>query len=86
MEQLKQIKVIDGYYVWLKFEDGTEKVVNLRPLIGKGFTAELLAEEKFNELYIEPGGGLAWPNGFDICPNYLKEMENRNHKIQEDQN
>lgn len=23
---------------------------------------------------IEPGGGIAWYNGYDFCPNYLKQL------------
>jgi len=33
-----------------------------------------LEEEKFKTLAIEPGGGLAWENGYDICPNYLRAL------------
>lgn len=30
--------------------------------------------ENFKKVSIEPGGGIAWYNGFDFCPNYLKEL------------
>lgn len=62
------------YKVWLKFSDETEKIIDLRPYLGKGFTAELLDFEKFEQVFIEPGGGIAWPNGYDFCPNFLKEF------------
>jgi hypothetical protein len=44
-------------------------------LIGRGFTKELVNYDKFKKVFIEPGGGIAWENGFDICPNFLKEYE-----------
>ena len=36
------IKPLENYLIWLRFSDGEEKVVNLKPFIGKGFTKELL--------------------------------------------
>jgi len=42
-----------------EIKDGEEKVLNLRPCIGRGFTAELLNKEKFQKAFIEPGGGIA---------------------------
>jgi len=74
MNEIKQLEVLSDYRIWLRFQDGTEKTVNIRPLIGNGFTAELLDYEKFRQVEIEGGGGLAWPNGYDICPNFLKDF------------
>ena len=34
----------------------------------------MLDKEKFQKAFIEPGGGIAWENGYDFCPNYLKEL------------
>ena len=32
-------------------------------------------QDKFKQVFIEPGGGIAWKNGYDFCPNYLKELQ-----------
>ena len=74
MNKVVELIPLDDYRVWLRFDDGEEKVINLSPYIGKGFTAELLDYEKFKQVFIEPGGGIAWENGYDFCPNYLKEL------------
>lgn len=74
MNEVIEIKILENYRIWIKFNDGHEKTVNFRPYIGKGFTAELLDYEKFQQAYIEPGGGIAWQNGYDFCPNYLKKL------------
>jgi hypothetical protein len=74
MNEVKQIKVLENYLIWIKFKDGTEKKINFRKFIGKGITEELLNYENFNKVTIEPGGGIAWYNGYDFCPNYLKEL------------
>lgn len=80
MNQVTELKVLEDYRIWLKFKDGVEKIVNVRPFLGKGFTAELLEYEKFKQVFIEPGGGIAWENGYDFCPNFLKELaEERKH-------
>lgn len=80
MNQITELKVLEDYRIWLKFKDGVEKIVNVRPFLGKGFTAELLEYEKFKQVFIEPGGGIAWENGYDFCPNFLKELaEERKH-------
>ena len=74
MNELVEFEILSDYRIWLKFQDGYEKVVNIRPLIGQGFTKELLDHTNFNRVIIESGGGLAWYNGYDICPNFLREI------------
>jgi hypothetical protein len=79
MNEVVEVKINEKYLVWLKFADGEEKVVNLEPYIGKGFSKELLRPEKFSKVFIEPGGGIAWDNGYDFCLNFLKELQNERH-------
>ena len=79
MIEVTKIKTLDNYLIWLRFSDGEEKVVDLEPFIGKGFTKELLDHQKFKQVFIEPGGGLAWENGFDFCPNFLRELQEERH-------
>ncbi|NEN22012.1 DUF2442 domain-containing protein [Cryomorpha ignava] len=74
MNEVVEIKVLEDYQIWLKFQDDEEKVINIRPYIGKGIAEELLDPDKFKSVFIEPGGGIAWSNGYDFCPNFLKEL------------
>jgi hypothetical protein len=74
MNEIIDIKVLDNYQIWIRFKDGIEKTVNIQGFLGKGITKELLDYENFKKVEIEPGGGIAWFNGFDFCPNYLKEL------------
>ena len=74
MHVVNQLKVLDQYRIWLKFSDGEDKIINFRPYLGKGITEELLDYDKFSQVFIEPGGGIAWKNGYDFCPNFLKEI------------
>ncbi len=74
MNEVLKIKVLDNFQIWIKFNDGSEKVINFKRFLGKGITKELLDYENFKKVTIEPGGGIAWFNGYDFCPNYLKEL------------
>lgn len=74
MNEIVEFEVLSNYHIWLKFVDGLEKVVNIKPLIGRGFAKELLEMNNFSKVTIESGGGLEWYNGYDICPNFLREM------------
>lgn len=75
MKKRTQIKVLNGFNIRMKFDDGMEKVVNFKSYLGKGFTKELLDEKKFQQAFIEEGEGIAWQNGYDFFPNYLREIE-----------
>ncbi|MDP3915282.1 MAG: DUF2442 domain-containing protein [Bacteroidota bacterium] len=74
MNEVIDIKVLDNYQIWIRFKDGIEKIINIQKFLGKGISKELLEYENFKKVSIEPGGGIAWYNGFDFCPNYLKEL------------
>ncbi|OFY67716.1 MAG: hypothetical protein A3H98_14760 [Bacteroidetes bacterium RIFCSPLOWO2_02_FULL_36_8] len=73
MNKIVRIKILNNYRIRLKFNDGISKTVNFLPFIGKGFTKEILKLNYFKKATIEPGGGIAWPNGYDFCPDFLKE-------------
>ena len=74
MNEVIDLKVLEVYRIWLKFDAGEERVINFRPYIGKGFTSELPNYDNFQKVFIESGGGIAWENGYDFCPNYLKGL------------
>lgn len=74
MNIVKEYRILPDYQIWLHFEDGYQGIVNLKPFLGKGLATQLLDTNEFNKLTIESGGGLAWENGFDICPNSLREL------------
>ena len=74
MNRIVAFKILEEYQIWLQFQDGESKIVDFTSLIGKGVSAPLLDKEYFKQVTIESGGGLAWPNGMDFCPNFLKEF------------
>jgi hypothetical protein len=73
MNKIIAFKVLDDYQILLQFHDGESKIIDFKPLIGKGISSLLLDNEYFKKVSIEEGGGLEWPNGMDFCPNFLKD-------------
>ena len=73
MNKIISIEVLKSYKILLQFQDGESKTIDFYSLIGKGISASLLNEDFFKQVRIDNGGGIEWPNGFDFCPNYLKE-------------
>jgi hypothetical protein len=43
------------------------------PLLAKGVSAPPKDEAYFRKVTLEDGGGMAWPNCFDFCPNFLRD-------------
>jgi hypothetical protein len=73
MNKIIEIKHIEDYKLWIRFNDGESKIINFKNLIGEGISSKLLDTEYFQQVKIDNGGGIEWPNGFDFCPNYLKD-------------
>jgi hypothetical protein len=73
MNKIIAFKIGEDYQIWLQFQDGEAKIVDFKPLIGKGISSFLLDKNYFHLVSIDIGGGLEWPKGMDFCPNFLKE-------------
>ena len=74
MNRIVELKVLNDYLIWMKFNDGTSKAIDFEQFIGEGISKDLSDKNYFKQVTIESGGGLEWPNGFDFCPNYLKDF------------
>ena len=81
MNKIIAIKLLGDYILSLQFHDGESKTINFQPLIGKGVSAALLDKDYFKQVAIDNGGGIEWPNGFDFCPNYLKEYHSKSEQL-----
>jgi hypothetical protein len=76
MPALKIIEVrpLDGYKMWLKFDDGVVGEVDLSHLAGKGVFVFWNSDENFKNVSIENGRSLVWSDEIDIDADalYLK--------------
>ena len=85
--QLKRIKRIDAerYRVTLEYSDGFRGTVDLNFIFGnpakKPLVLEILRGQLFARCFVE-SGALAWPNGYELCPDALRAWitEQRKHR------
>jgi hypothetical protein len=78
MIKVLEARVVTGFTVWLRFDDGTEGRVDLTSeLHGPVFEA-LRDPGYFAQLRVDPElDTLAWPNGADFAPEFLYEQVKR---------
>ena len=76
METIIDLKPLDNYFIWVLFADNFSTIINIRPFITTGISAKLLDYNYFRQVKIDEFGGITWENGFDFCPNYLRELAN----------
>lgn len=70
---LKEIKVLDGHKLFVRFADKKQGVVDLSTMIRQGGVfSPLRKREYFEQAYIDPDWGvLCWPGDIDIAPETL---------------
>jgi hypothetical protein len=69
---VEQAKYIDGYKVWLSFNDGAQGEIDLSSeLYGEVF--EPLKDISFFKSFSLEGHTLSWSNGADFAPEFLRE-------------
>jgi hypothetical protein len=73
MNLVISVKPLENYSLEIEFEDRLRKVIDIRPFIGEGISAALRDEAYFRQVKLEDGGGIAWDNGYDFCPNFLRD-------------
>ena len=73
MVRIKEARPVGGFRAHLVFTDGSEKEVDLEPLlVGPAFDPIRENAESFEAFAVDPElGALVWPNGADICPDVL---------------
>jgi hypothetical protein len=72
LPEINKAKRVRGFIVAMRFNDGTEKQVDISQWF-KGPVFRALKDPKFFTKFFIEGGTLAWPNGVDIAPETLYE-------------
>jgi len=72
--KILEARPLNGYKIWLKFEDSVAGEVDLSHLAGKGVFEFWNKYENFREISIENGRSLAWSDEIDLDADalYLK--------------
>lgn len=73
MVDITDVEIIEDRTVRLRFSDGTERVVDLRPYLwGPAFEAIAANDDLFRQVSADPTTGtITWPNGADLDPDVL---------------
>ncbi|MFO7540718.1 MAG: DUF2442 domain-containing protein [Chloroflexota bacterium] len=71
MHKVKQATPLSEYKLKILFTNDVEKIVDIKPFIGKGISTALHDQDFFHQVAIDSSGGIFWPNGYDFCPNFL---------------
>jgi hypothetical protein len=73
LRDVVEARPVDGYRVYIRFDDGVAGEVDLAALITfEGVFASLRDPERFGELRVAPDlGTICWPNGADVAPETL---------------
>jgi len=74
MNRVVQVIPYPDFSLEIHFADGLIKHLDMRSFIGDGISAPLADWEYFRRVTVEEGGGIAWPNGYDFCPEYLHDF------------
>ncbi|TNJ37573.1 DUF2442 domain-containing protein [Chlorobaculum thiosulfatiphilum] len=78
-------KYLDGYRIFLRFNDGKSGIVDLKETVFRHPVASPLREpEAFSRFYLDSWPTLAWDCGFDVAPETLYEkccVVNQNDQI-----
>ena len=72
MIRVADVTPLGSYVVRLRFDDGTEKELDLGPYLRGPVFEPLRDPDKFREVYVDKDlGTIVWPNGADMCPDVL---------------
>ena len=71
MFKLVELKVLQGYRLWLRFTDGVEGEVDLSDLAGRGVFEAWNDRHFFENVHIDESGAPVWGNNLDLCPDAL---------------
>ena len=67
-------KILEGYTIWLKFDDETERVIDFEPILSGPMFGPLRDRHLFRQVELDRElGTLVWPTGADIDPTVLHD-------------
>jgi len=69
--RVKSVTPLDGHKVFIKFEDNTEKEIDLNKYLHGPIFESIRNDEKIFQAMKTEDGTIAWENGADIDPDVL---------------
>ena len=75
MTYIKEARYVKDFVVWIRFSDGVEGQVDLRPTLDGEIFKPLKKLEYFKQFKLDEDlMTLTWPNGADFAPEFLYEL------------
>lgn len=71
-QQVKEVKALDGYKLYLEFRNGEKKIFDLSPYLHVGKFSELKDTSLFKSVTVH-FDSIEWANHLDIDPEFLYE-------------
>lgn len=73
LKDIIQVRPLEGFRLYLRFEDGVEGEVDVQKLVAfDGVFAPLNERNEFEKVSVDPElGTVCWPNGADLDPDVL---------------
>lgn len=72
--EVVEYRLLEGHQVWVKFDDGLERVIDFTPVLAGELFGELRSLQQFQKVTLNSEiGTLVWPNGADFDPWTLHE-------------
>ena len=81
MLHIKSVRYLSGYKLWIAFDDNSSGEVDLSDVLTGPMFESLNDEDIFSKVVVDPElETLVWPNGADLAPEYLKELQIRQNQ------
>ena len=83
MKKITALKPLDGYCLYLRFDDGEQGEVDLATMVDGGVFAAWLKPGLFEQAGITETGAVGWPEDLDLCADalYLKMTQKSPEEI-----
>ncbi|MBI1939951.1 MAG: DUF2442 domain-containing protein [Acidobacteria bacterium] len=74
IHRVRSFEIVEAYTLRVRFDDGTEQVIDFRPVLAGELFAPLRDLTLFRQVRIDPEvQTLVWPNGADFDPATLHD-------------
>jgi hypothetical protein len=74
MPTIIEVKPLENFILWVRYSDAVSGYLNVKSFISGGISQALLNEQYFKQVHIDEFGGICWDNGFDFCPNVVRDL------------
>lgn len=67
---VREVQALEDYKLYLKFDNGEEKIYDMKPLLKRKVYQELKEKERFKKVKAD-GISIEWETGEDVAPENL---------------